>query len=134
MYLYKRICLSVGPSDHCNIGQMRPKTTHWGKGHSHTRSTRSAALRSAALHSAALCFTPLCSTALRSAQGSFVSEKVAMYKRDHMRQFDTDSTHSAMVCWSVALVLNAFVKILSNGVINSHKSVRWSAVPIAPLS
>ena len=50
---------------------------------------RSAALRSTALRSAPLRSAPLRSAPLRAAplSGSFVSEKVAMYERDHMRRY-----------------------------------------------
>ena len=59
--------------------------------HSPARSAalRSAALRSAPLRSVPLRFAPLRSAPLRAAPlaGSFVSEKVAMYERDHMRRY-----------------------------------------------
>ena len=45
--------------------------------------------RCAALHSIPLCFAPLHSAVLHKAllAGSFVSGKVAMYERDHMRRY-----------------------------------------------
>ena len=54
--------------------------------HSLARSLRRTLLRFAPLRSA-----PLRSAPLRAAPlaGSFVSEKVAMYERDHMRRYDT---------------------------------------------
>ena len=90
-HLYKRLCAKAlltdgptdGPTDRRTMG---PK--HSNRRIGEKKSLTHSPACSASLHSAALHPAPLHS-ALRAAPlaGSFVSEKVAVYQRDHMRQY-----------------------------------------------
>ena len=82
LHLCRRVCPFVGRSGGpSHYGSKAFKSTHWGKKSLAHSPARSAALRSAVLRSTPLRAAPLA--------GSFVSEKVAMYERDHMRRYDT---------------------------------------------